>query len=285
MARTPRKQPGTAVVDWEKEMEAQAQVAVQMERKAGGGQFFSVKNGRLQFDGAEIPGGQIAVVIVDHILENAYYEGRWDPDNPSAPVCFAFGRDEDTMGPHPDVDEKSAFTRQSDDCASCPMNVYGTADTGKGKACKNTRRLAMIPAGTYDKKGDLTLFEDEDHFRKAPIAFLKLPTTSINGWAAFVKQVAGTLKRPPHGIFTNITVVPDPKTQVKVLFEGIEKVPGELLGVMMERHKEAQGIIEQPYQPAEETAKPAGRGRAAPKGNPRAPAGRGSKPAPAKRKY
>lgn len=282
MARAPstRSKPGTAVVDWEKEMEAQANAAVQMERKSGGGQFFSVKGGQLSFDGAPLPGNRVAVVVVDSIIEYLYYEGRYDPDNPDSPVCFAFGRDEDTIRWH----ENSLPEYAGQLCKDSDINQWGSADTGRGKAAKNSRRLAIIPAGVYDAKGNLTLFDDEDHFRKTPIAFMKLPTTSINGWAAYVKQVAGTLKRPPHGIFTEISVIPDQKTQFRVVFEGIEKVSNDLIKVMMDRNKEAMAIEPAPYEKFEKQPEQPKRGAKSAAGT-RAPAGRGMAKAPAKRKY
>jgi hypothetical protein len=71
-----------------------------------------------------------------------------------------------------------------------------------------------------------------------------------------VKQVAGTLKRPPHGVFALVKVVPDAKSQFRVLFEVIDKVPNELMGVIMQRHKEVQSLIDFPYQIDTEEAKP-----------------------------
>lgn len=275
MARQPAKKPGTAITNWDEQLAAQADVAAAQEVSVGGGQFFSVKGGMLQFDGAPLPGNQAAVVIVDSILENVYYEGNYDPDAPQAPSCFAFGRDDDEMEPHESVDKTPEFERQHDTCSGCPMNVFGSAVVGRGKACRNTRRLALIPAGSYTAKGDLDMFDDEDHFRKTPIAFMKLPVTSVKGYATFVKQVSGALRRPPHGVFTRISVVPDAKTQFKVMFEVLDKIPNELMGAVMQRHEEAGPIIEFPYTPVDEAA-------AAPPAR-----GRGGKAAPAKktRKY
>lgn len=234
MART--KNPGTDIINWEEELARQADVAAGMEAHTGGGQFFSVRGGMLQFDGAPLPGNQACVVIVDSVFENVFYEGAYDPDSPQAPTCFAFGRDEEEMAPSEVVDKTPEFKPQSDRCRGCPQNEFGTARVGKGKACRNTRRLALIPAGSYDSKGNLTIFDDEEHFRKTPLAFMKLPVTSVKGYATFVKQVAGALRRPPHGIITRVFVQPDAKTQFKVLFEALQLVPNELMGAVMQRH-------------------------------------------------
>jgi hypothetical protein len=93
--------------------------------------------------------------------------------------------------------------------------------------------------------------------------------------------VVGTLRRPPHGIVTRVRVVPDNKDQFKVVFEPLEKVPDELMGVIMKRHEDAMAVIDFPYQPNEEEAPPArGARRAAP--TRQAAPTRGAKPS---RKY
>lgn len=260
-AKTP-KPTTTAIVKWEEELAKQAEVSAGMEANTGGGQFFSVKSGILQWQDAPVVGNQMAVVIVDAIMENVYYEGKYDPDTPQGPVCFAFGRDEKSMAPHSVVVE--AGNQQcgaSGLCEGCDMNQWASADTGKGKACRNTRRLAMIPAGNFTKSGDLELYDDPDHFEKAQIGFMKLPVTSVKGYASFVKQVAATLRRPPHGIVTRVSVVPDAKTQFKVLFEAIENVDNSLMPAIMKRHEEAKATIDFPYTPVEDEAPPPQKGR------------------------
>lgn len=255
-----------ALAKWDEELAREAEAAAKMEENSGGGQFFSVKAGVLTFNDAPVPGNEMAVVIVDHILENVYYEGEYDAENRAGPSCFAFGRDEKEMAPH-DVAVK-AGTAQEGPCRECPMNEFGSADKGKGKACKNTRRLALLPAGTLKDNGrKLELIDDPEHYATTPVGYMKLAVTSVKGFAAFVKQVAGTLKMPPHGIVTKVRVVSDAKTQHKVTFEPMHKLPASLIPAIMKRREEVKATIDFPYQPAEEDAKPKGKaakgGRAA----------------------
>lgn len=235
----------TAVTNWDAEMAAQAEAAAAMEANTGGGNYFSLKGGILSLNDAPIPNNQMAVVIIDSIIENVMYEGAYDPNVLTPPLCFALGRDEATLAPHKTVVEHDQA--QHDNCRGCPMNVFGTADKGKGKACGNRRRLAMIPAGEFDTQGRFSMFDDEDHFQSAPAAFMKLPTMSVKGYGAFVKQVSGTLRRPPHGIFTKVKVVPDARSQFKVVFEPIAAVPNNIIPFVMKRNKEIGPMIEQPY--------------------------------------
>lgn len=267
MARKPTTSSSTDVVNWEEELARQAEVAAGMEAGAGGS-FFSTRGGMLSYNDMPIPDNQMAVVIVDAILENVFYEGRFDPENPTPPTCFAFGRDENALAPHPDV--VAAGQAQHAQCKGCPQNEWGSAETGRGKACRNTRRLALVPAGDLDKQGHLQELTNVDDLQTSQIGFLKLPVTSIKGYATFVKSVAGALKRPPHGIATKVAVVPDPKTQFRVTFSPLKPLPNDLMGVVMQRRQEVEKMIEQPYSlEPKEDAPPKGRAAA------RSPAKRG----------
>lgn len=262
MAARKKAPASKAVAKWDEELARQAEIAAAMEASSGGGQFFSIQGGQLTWQDNPMPGNEMAVVILDHIFENTFYEDAYDPDNPAPPSCFAFGRNDKEMEPH--IIVREADNQMADACDGCEMNEWGSADTGRGKACKTTRRLAMIPAGNFDKNGDFEMIDDPEFYAKAQIGYMKLPVTSINGFASFVKQVAGTLKRPPFGIFTRVYVQPDPKTQYKVFFEPLDSIPDELASVIMERNEEAKTVIDFPYQlPDEEEPAPRkARGRA-----------------------
>jgi hypothetical protein len=235
-----------AMVDWEEEMQREAAAAAKMEQNAGGGQFFSIKGGILSFAEAPIPNNEMAVVILDSILENVYYTADYDPDDPQGPACFAFGRDEKEMVPHEVVFANG--TQQSEKCETCPWNQWASADKGKGKACKNARRLALVGAGTFDKNGVFTMDTRPLSYSDGPVGFLRIPVTSVKGYAMFVKRVASVLGRPPYGVVTKVKVSPHPKHQVELSFEVLEKVPAELMPVVMARAKEARGTIDFPYQ-------------------------------------
>lgn len=240
------KKKTTALTTWDEELAKQAAIAAGMEESTGGGgQFFSVKGGVLTWQDAPLPNNQMAVIILDSILENVYYEGQYDPDEPSGPVCYALGRVEKTLEPHKLVVE--AGTAQHDQCEGCEMNEFGSARVGRGKACRNTRRLAMIPAGTFDKDGKLTLIDDVDHYTTAVEGYMRLSVMSVKGYASFVKQVAGTLKRPPFGIITKVKVVPDPKSQFRITFEPLMNVPDEFMSAVVQRHQTVAETIGFPY--------------------------------------
>lgn len=225
------------------------------EEQLTGGTFLSLKGGVLTFGEETLPGNQACVVILDSVRENTYYGARYTEGNRLPPICYAFARGGDDMAPHPSMQaDLNYFKPQADDCQSCPMNEWGTADTGKGKACQNRRRLALLPAGYYaPKRGsrdfDLELFTDPQHFKTADLAFFKVPVTSTKEWAKFVNQVAQQYQRPPMGIITRLSIEPHPKHQVEVHFEPLEPLPNELAPVIMARAAQAEQQLMQGYRP------------------------------------
>jgi hypothetical protein len=281
MARTNTKTT-TQVNSWDKELAEQAALSMGQEAASIGGQFFSLRSGILSFDGVALPGNEMAVIILDGILENVLYKGAFDAENPTPPNCFAFGRDEKEMAPHEAVIEP-----EHEQCVGCPNNEWGSqikndGSQGRGKACRNTRRIAVIIAGNF-LGGQFQPIKDKDHFDDAKIAYMKLPVTSVKGYAGYVKSIGSAHARPPHGMITRIKVVPDPNNQFSVQFEALAKVPNELMEIVMRRHKDAKDEIEFPYQPMPEVVAPVkkapARGRAA--AAPAAPAKRGAAPAKA----
>lgn len=267
----------TALVPISQQWAAQAQVAVQ-EEPALEGLWVSTKGGVMSVGEDELPGNQMYVIILDHFRENTYFEGRYNPEVKAPPKCFAFARgtDTDEMGPHESMKaslswEGGFFMPQNDTCQGCPMNEWGTADTGRGKACQNRRRLILLPAGyATPKRGsrdfDVELFTDPDHYRTADEAQLKLPVTSSKEFSKFVKQLGEQFQRPPHGVLTRIYLEPHAGDQFHVKFEVVEEVPDDLAQIIMDRNetcrnREFRGYAPPENLPAEKPAAPRGIGR------------------------
>jgi len=236
-----KKDPGTSMIAWDRELAEAAKASAAQVAGLGGGPFFSIRAGTLSVNGSPIPNNEMAVVVLDHVAENVFYGSEYDPDNAGSPGCYAFGRDPATLAPMNEAPEKV-----SAQCKGCPNNEFGSAEKGRGKACKNRFRLACIPAGTLTN-GRFEAFDDPEAFSSAQVAYLGVPPTSIAAWGAYVKSLAGALKRPPFGVFTKIKVVPDPKKQLAVTFELLGPAPAELAGVLMKAHESAKENIIFPY--------------------------------------
>jgi hypothetical protein len=124
------------------------------------------------------------------------------------------------MAPHAD-----SAKPQCKLCKDCPMNQFGSAEKGKGKACQNTARVALVPAGAID-----TIVTEE-------VAFMKVPVMSVANLSGYAQQLAQTLKRPPFAVVTRIGTVPDPKSRFRITFEVVEQIDGEAIGAIMEKRK------------------------------------------------
>lgn len=250
--------PTTGLIPWKEQMKKDAKIASAMEAHTGGGKFFSMKAGVLSFDGNPIKGNKMPVIISAHILENVFYAGKFADSDPQPPACWAFGNDEPTMEPHKVcVDAGTAKGSEQGTCKGCPMNEWASAETGKGKACRNTRRLCLLPAGKLDAQGRFVAETDAALFKTLDFAYMRLPVTSVKAFSAYVKQIEATTGMPPHGVVTLISVVPDQKTQFKVQFECLEEVSDAVGPISAQRHEEAVKTIDFPYPTQnEDAAKP-----------------------------
>jgi hypothetical protein len=91
--------------------------------------------------------GQLDVIIVDWLPEPSrkFYIKAYDKDaKATLPDCWS----NDGVAP-----EAGAKNKQANSCATCPKNVKGSGQNGKGKACRYERRLAVLVAG--DPSGDV----------------------------------------------------------------------------------------------------------------------------------
>lgn len=249
---------GTAIENYKKKMAARSQNYADEEQSKSA--FITTRGGILKFGEEDMAGNEMLVIVLDAIHENTFYPDKFNPEVMLPPKCFAFGRVEKDLEPHENVpDEDSAeaktsyFELQADACSECPHAEWGSADTGRGKACTNKRRLAVIPAGRFTavkgkRETDMEVFEDPAHFRDADIAFLKLPVTSTKNWAKYVHMLNKEYQVPPFGVLTHIYLQPHPKNQFEVMFDMIELVEDEdVLEVLFKRNAEAMDSIEQPY--------------------------------------
>jgi len=131
-----------------------------------------------------IEGPEIEVVIIDFVSTNLFYPDAYDPDSPQQPSCFAIGKEPSTLTPSTNSDNQEAAT-----CSACPNNQFGSADNGKGKACKNTRLLAVA---------DVNAGEDAD------IWVLAVSPSSLKTFDAYVKKLSSKHGTVPIAALTRI---------------------------------------------------------------------------------
>lgn len=109
----------------------------------------------------------IVILAAKPGLSKTYYASAYDPNmtEPSSPDCFSMD------GIKPDASVKSP---QCGNCASCPMNAFGSGRNAagqptKGKACSDNKILAV--------------------FRKGSVYQFKIPPASLKNFGMYVKNL------------------------------------------------------------------------------------------------
>lgn len=251
---------GTDIVALKARMADKAKQAVAELPPTSNGMTFSIKGGILSLGDEQMPGNQVCCVIIDSYRANSFYKNKWTPDVIESPTCYAFGRGGDDMAPHESMaDHPDYFEPQHEQCQGCPKNEFGSADTGRGKACQNRIRLTLIPAGEYrPKKGsrdlDLDLIADPKDFSSTDAIFLSLPPTSVRAYSMYVSNLAAQHHLPPSAVITVIHVEPDAKNQVAVTFEMLEVLPDDLMVIADQRSDAAGALPFKGYTPPEDKA-------------------------------
>jgi hypothetical protein len=118
-------------------------------------------------------------------------------------MCYAFGTDKEVMAPH----SEAAFP-QNDNCASCQWNQFESAERGRGKACGNKVRLALIPESEIE----------DDNLTNPEIAYFRIAVTSVKNWMKYIKELDKAVSRPHWAVITELAVEPDGDTQFKITF-------------------------------------------------------------------
>lgn len=147
---------------------------------------------RIRYNGSRgftTPDGEeataVEVVIVEFTSVNMYYDGPYDRDNIAAPACFAIGDEPSTL-----IASSNSPDKQSDACATCPMNQFGSATVGKGKACKNTRLVAVTPAHEISKD--------------SAIWIASIPPASLKQFDSYISGLASKHQTIPMGVVSEM---------------------------------------------------------------------------------
>jgi hypothetical protein len=143
----------------------------------GGSDFprISIKGARFRIveDGTETVINQtsldVVVVGANPRLSKTWYAKEWNKDaEPSAPDCYSL----DGVGPNPE-----STSPQSDLCASCKWNAWGSKVAPNGqqlKACSDKKRLAVVAAD--DATG--------------PVYLLEVTPAALKGLNAYQKELS-----------------------------------------------------------------------------------------------
>lgn len=186
-SKASKKRGGQQLVsmkDLEKMYATDAKASLDVE-PLGGAPVIRTRGKKFKIDETVIKAPLLCVVLGSSFVYT-YYDQDFDPDSPGVPACWAVGEvgKEGEMAPPENVP-----VRQHETCRGCPQGAFGSADKGRGKACRNGRRVAVI--GLTDERAE------------PQVMLLNIPPTGLRKFSAYVKQVASVADRPLHGVITS----------------------------------------------------------------------------------
>lgn len=247
-----KKGASTALVHWKDRMQAVKVVAQEAEKPQGG--FISFKGGRMSFGDELLPGDKINAIIVDYRMENDLYKSKYVAGVVRSPDCFAIVRPDEVQTPwrlmreneegyEPDTlvsDSEDPQVNVDGDCASCPMNEWGSAKfvgdkdpTARGKACKTSRRIMVLAADDC---------HTPEKIARAQVVTMIPPATSVDNFSTCMNQISKALDTAMFGAVVEISVKPHPKFLFQVHFKVLQQINDEeLLMALLSRHEKESG--------------------------------------------
>lgn len=177
----------TALVSWEEQLKKElGGLSQQLDPPSSN--KISTKGKLFTLPGGRNSPGPMQAIVLDWTAVNMVYKGGYNPNVRQPPLCWAIGKNLDELKPSEAVKEP-----QGTDCASCPKNQWGSANGGKGKACKNQRRLLIIAPDFKEGDEPMTLY---------------ISPTGLKSWNAFVKKLASEHGKLPVQVITSIAFDP-----------------------------------------------------------------------------
>lgn len=218
----------TGLVDWKAELGKYAKEAVATS-VLGEGNKITVDHGILMYKGKVIEGGKFNAVILASSVVRAYYDKPWDPKAIVPPACFGIGNP--PAGPH-----ENAQAPQHETCKGCPLDAFGTASIGKGKACKEKRRLALIAEGDLEDLG------------AAEIATIEVSVTNTKFFEKYVADLQEAHDIPPFAAVTQIKVTPGGPNQFTFDFRLVSLIEDPAkLQVLVALYEKSKVEAERPF--------------------------------------
>ena len=215
------KKPSGGLVSVQDMLAAQLAALAGKTEAAGGGSIRINNNKTFTLpDGTETD--TIKVVIIDFTSQNRYYANAYNGNAIVPPNCFAIGDIPTQMVPSANSPEP-----QCDTCSGCPQNQFGSGTNGSGKACKNSRVMAVIDASN----------DSPD----APLWTLTASPTAIKSFDGYIKNVQRMFNVPPVGVVTEVTFDPN-STYASIRFGDPE--PNHNVEAHIGRMTEAREILQ-----------------------------------------
>lgn len=172
-------------------------------------------------------GDEIQVAIINFVARNTYYSSPYNPNNLTPPDCYAIG----TVRHDLLVPEDDSPNKQSDACATCELNKFGSGSNGVGKACSNRYLVAVLVVDPDNP--------DAHNAPDAPVYLLDLPPTAIKSFEGAIRHTASMMGHWAKALYT-VTAVPA-GTYAKISFGSPE--PNRDYAAHFARRDEVHGML------------------------------------------
>jgi len=245
---------GTAIVRWDEKFSKYAKESKEQVANVGtgGGVSVSFGHGTITVAGSVIKSGKMECVVVGSCALNKWYKTQYNPDDRQPPDCYALAviSDDPDMAPHAQASDK-----QSAKCADCEKNQFGTANTGRGKACGNTIRLALLTGEDAS---------DAESVAAAELATASVSPTNRKYYSEYVDTLLEEHGRPPWAVVTEVQSHHDDKTQIRLEFRMVSLIEDDdVLTALEKRFLKVQDFLQKPFSaPIERAKAPASKAKA-----------------------
>ena len=174
---------------------------------------------KLTKEGLELPTGarmaKISAVVVDMVYINTWYNKRYIAGQVESPACWALNANFAELAPDKSVEKPAHAT-----CEGCPNNEWDSGPGGRGKACGNKVRLAIVTP---------------DSTNESPVFTVDLPPTSQSGFVNLLRKLAVPIQS------VVLSIEQDPKSEYpKLLFNTVGEISPELAPHIMPLVEKAQ---------------------------------------------
>jgi hypothetical protein len=227
-------------------------------------------------------GRELDLVVLGTKHEKVFFWKKFDPNKPGqTPDCYAFGDEEAAMVAHPQARDRQNLkvhrencevvragsgpearriecdcpVREGGDspCTGCRHNAFNTAEVGRGKRCKDYRRL-LVMAAVKDQNG-APRDPDADSVHRGEVRLLAVPPASLADWGMLVKELTpvseGGMGYTRTGsvseILLHAEVYPLEQGGHGLKFSRVRNIPREAFQAITQRRRAVESMLTQPY--------------------------------------
>ena len=227
--------PNMAIVpqeDWEVALAAKAKNEKSQETL--GIPRITHDNGKIKIDQKPVADNKLKVAIVDYIFSKAYFAEKYVKGKAQVPACYGYGASEPEVVIHDAVEEKN---RQCDTgCKDCEHNLFFTAEVGKGKRCKDERKLLVVVAN-----------DDPESIAAAEMRTLSVPPGSLKNWGKYLAGIDEITPYGVRGVMTEISTEDGAAGAYALTFKPVDRLAKETVREIVRRSEKSAAMLVTPW--------------------------------------